>query len=151
LVIVPSKKEFQLGHFSDVVASQTNVKSVEIQKKAKGDLLRDKALPFATVYLDISETPDLRAERLSRDLIRRIQATRKKQGLHVTQRIALYVATKSSELRQAIELTQDGVVSKVGALTLEVGEKLPTVKGLAAGKLTFAEEEVQFGFIVQKE
>jgi isoleucyl-tRNA synthetase len=150
LVIKPSKKEFQLEHFSDVVASQTNVKLVEIQKKVKGDLLKEKELPFATIYLDISETPDLRAERLSRDLIRQIQATRKKQGLHVTQRIKLYVATKSSELRQAVEMTRDSVASKVGALTLEVGEKLPTVKALAAGKLTFANKEVQFGFIVQE-
>ncbi|MHA2314864.1 MAG: class I tRNA ligase family protein [Candidatus Hermodarchaeia archaeon] len=150
LVIKPSKKEFQLEHFSDVVASQTNVKLVEIQKKVKGDFLKDKELPFATIYLDITETPELRAERLSRDLIRQIQATRKKQGLHVTQRIKLYVATKSSELRHAVEMTRDSVASKVGALTLEVEDKLPTVKGLADGKLTFANNEVQFGFIVQE-
>jgi isoleucyl-tRNA synthetase len=150
LVIVPSKKEFQLEHFSDVVASQTNVKTVEIQKKAKGDLLKNKELPFATIYLDISETPELRAERLSRDLIRQIQATRKKQGLHVTQRIKLHVAAKSLELRQAVEATRDSIASKVGAITLKVEEKIPTVKGLAVGKLTFANKEVQFGFIVQE-
>ncbi len=150
LIIKPSKKEFQLDHFSDVVASQTNVKLVEIQKKVKGDLLKDKELPFATIYLDISETPELRAERLSRDIIRQIQATRKKQGLHVTQRISLYMATKSSELRHAIETTRDSIASKVGALTLKVDEKLPTEKGLAAGKLKFANNEVQFGFIVQE-
>jgi len=150
LVIVPSKKEFQLEHFSDVVASQTNVKTVEIQKKAKGDLLKNKELPFATIYLDISETPEIRAERLSRDLIRQIQATRKKQGLHVTQRIKLYVAAKSLELRKAVEMTRDSIASKVGAITLEVEEKIPTVKGLAVGKLTFANKEVQFGFIVQE-
>jgi isoleucyl-tRNA synthetase len=150
LIIVPTKKEFQLDHFSDVVASQTNVKSVEIEKKAKGELLRSKELPFATVYLDISETPKLQAERLSRDLIRRIQATRKKQGLHVTQRIVLHVATKSSDLRKAIETTQDSIASKVGALTLEVAEELPTLKGLAIGTLTFDDEEVEFGFLVHK-
>ncbi len=150
LIIVPSKKEFQLDHFSDVVASQTNVKTVEIQKKAKGDLLKDKELPFATIYLDISETPELRAERLSRDLIRQIQATRKKKGLHVTQRIKLYVAAKSLELRQAVEMTRDSITSKVGAMTLEVEEIIPTVKGLAVGKLTFANKEVQFGFIVEE-
>ena len=150
LVIVPSKKEFQLEHFTDVVASQTNVKTVEIQKKAKGDLLKNRKLPFATIYLDISETPELRAERLSRDLIRQIQATRKKQGLHVTQRIKLYVAAKSLELQQAVEMTRDSIASKVGALTLEVEEKIPTVKGLAVGKITFTNKEVQFGFIVQE-
>jgi isoleucyl-tRNA synthetase len=151
LIIVPSKKEFQLEHFGDVVASQSNVKTVEILRKAKDQQLKHKELPYATIYLDVSESPELRAERLSRDLIRRIQATRKKQRLHVTQHIKLYVATKSSELKQAIENTKDAITSKVGAVTLESGEELPLLKGLATGKLSFNEEKIHFGFVLQDE
>ncbi|MFW9830308.1 MAG: isoleucine--tRNA ligase [Candidatus Thorarchaeota archaeon] len=150
LVIVPTKKEFNLEHFSDVVASQTNVKSVEILKKAKDAKLKGKELPYATVYLDITETPELQAERLARDLIRQIQATRKKAGLHVTQQIELYIATQSSELHQAIEMTMDGITSKVGAIKLEVSEKLPNVKEITSGKITFTGNQIQFGFRVHE-
>jgi hypothetical protein len=150
LVVIPSKKEFHLDHFIDVVASQTNVKKVEILKKAKGKQLKKKELAFATIYLDITETSELRAERLARDLIRRIQATRKHQGLHVTQHIQLHVTAKSPELKSAIENTRDAIASKVGASSLEVGEKLPDLETLAIGKLTFADEEITFGFIVEE-
>ncbi len=150
LVIVPSKKEFHLDHFIDVVASQTNVKKVEILKKVKGKMLKGKELAFATIYLDISETSDLRAERLARDLIRRIQATRKQHGLHVTQSIQLHVTTKSFDLRSAIESTRNAITSKVGASSLEVCEKLPDLDSLATGKLTFAGEEIKFGFLLEE-
>jgi isoleucyl-tRNA synthetase len=151
LVIVPSKKEFQLDHFSDVVASQTNVKTVEILKQAKGNDMKEKELDFAKIYLDISETPELRAERLSRDVIRQIQSTRKKAGLHVTQRIELFVATASQNLRQAIEDTADAISTKVGASKLNISESLPDVKDAAKGKLKFAQEEITFAFLAQEE
>jgi valyl-tRNA synthetase len=151
LIIVPSKKEFQLGHFSDVVASQTNVKTVEILKQAKGEDLKEKELSFAKIYLDISETPELRAERLSRDVIRQIQATRKKAGLHVIQRIELFVATPSKDLRQALKDTSDAISSKVGASELNISESLPDIKGAAKGKLNFAQEEINFVFTAQEE
>ena len=151
LVIIPSKKEFQLDHFSDVVASQTNVKTVEVLKKAKGKALKEKELPFAMIYLDVSETPELQAERLARDVIRQIQATRKKEGLHVTQRITLYIASSSSVLRQAIENTTDTISTKVGATVLNVSEQLPSIEGVAKGTLKFGQKEVQFAFLVHDE
>lgn len=148
LVIVPSKKGFTLEHFNDVVASQTNVKRVEIAKKAKGDMLKDKELPFCTVYLDVTESIELRAERLARDLIRQVQSTRKKQGLHVTQRIDLYVTTNSGELLQALKDTKEAVALKVGAHKLEVSKTLPSLKKAATGQFKFSGNKVQFNFIV---
>ncbi|MFX1575901.1 MAG: isoleucine--tRNA ligase [Promethearchaeota archaeon] len=151
LVIIPSMKEFQLEHFNDVVASQTNVKTVEIHKKVKADSFQEKELSFAKIYLDVSETPELKAERLARDLIRQIQSTRKKAGLHVTQNIRLHVATKSPDLRKAIERTSETISSKVGAISVEISDALPTIKGAAEGRLKFAETEVNFTFLVQDE
>ncbi|MFX1562973.1 MAG: class I tRNA ligase family protein, partial [Promethearchaeota archaeon] len=146
LVLVPSDKEFSLKHFSDVVASQTNVKQIEIAKQAKDKMLKGKELPFCTVYLDIKETPELRAERLARDLIRSIQSARKQHGLHVTQKISLYLASKSKALTQALELTRDAIKSKVGATKLEISEKIPMQKDAAKGSIKFADEEVHFSF-----
>jgi isoleucyl-tRNA synthetase len=149
LVIVPSKKEFQLDHFQDVVASQANVKTVEILKKVKVGTLQKKELSFATIYLDVSATPELRAERVARDLIRQIQSTRKKEGLHVTQHIQLYIAADSPEIRKAIEITLDTISAKVGASKIEISKQLPNVTGLAKGKLKFDEDEVHFAFLLQ--
>jgi len=146
LVIVPSMKEFSLDYFSQVIASQTNVKNVEIKSKVKGNQLKEKELSFATVFLDISETPELHAERVSRDLIRQIQVTRKKEGLHVTQQITLYVATKSQKLQSAIRETGEAVTSKVGATKLEVSSTLPKLEKLATGKVDFENETINFGF-----
>ncbi|MFW9935141.1 MAG: isoleucine--tRNA ligase [Candidatus Thorarchaeota archaeon] len=151
LIIVPSKKEFQLDHFSEVVANQTNVKTVDIQKSAKGKSLKEKELSFATLYLDISESPELRAERLSRDLIRQIQATRKREGLHVTQSIELYVASPSEDLRQAIKDMSEAISTKVGAIKLTINESIPEIAKAAKGKLKFNDLEISFTFIVQKE
>ncbi len=151
LVLVPTKKEFNLDHFSDVVASQTNVKSVEILKKVKGELLKEKELSFAKIYLDITETPELRAERVARDLIRQVQTTRKKQGLHVTQHIQLYVATTSSELRDAVQSTKESIISKVGATAIEISESLPSLKDEAKGSFNFIGEKIQFAFIINGE
>jgi isoleucyl-tRNA synthetase len=148
LVIVPSKKAFSIDHFSDVVANQTNVKLVEIAKKPKGELLKEKELSFCTVYLDITETPELRAERLARDLTRQIQVTRKKQGLHVTQRIELYVTVESDELQQALEEMKETVAAKVGAAKLELADSLPKLKGAAKGTFKFSGKEVNFSFVV---
>ncbi|MFX1563610.1 MAG: isoleucine--tRNA ligase [Promethearchaeota archaeon] len=147
LVIVPSDKEFTLEHFSDVVASQTNVKKIEITNKVKEKMTEGKTLPFCTVYLDTEETHELRAERLSRDLIRLVQSARKQHGLHVTQKISLYLASKSKTLTQALELTKDAIVSKVGATKVMISEQIPDQKEMARGSLKFKDEEVQFGFV----
>jgi len=147
LIIVPSMKEFSLDYFNQVVASQTNVKAVEIKRKVKANHLKEKELSFATIYLDISETTELRAERVARDLIRQIQATRKKEGLHVTQQITLYVATESIELQSAIRETEQALTSKVGATRFEVNNKLPHLEGLATGKINFGKETINFGFV----
>ncbi len=56
-----------------------------------------------TVALDVTITPELRAEGLARETINRIQNTRKEAGLDVTDRIVLSLVTDDAELRSALE------------------------------------------------
>jgi len=147
LIIVP-KREFKLKHFSGIVASQANVKQVEFAKTVRETALKGKELPFCSVYLDLTETPELQAERLSREVIRRVQATRKKQGLHVTQRINLSIAIRDQQLRRALEAFREAIATKVGASSLEIADKLPGAKGAASGVFTFGEHSIRFEFVL---
>jgi isoleucyl-tRNA synthetase len=148
LVVVPGRKDFSLGQVTGIVARQANVVSVEVGPKPRGADLKSKELPFCTVYLDIAKTAELQAERLSRELIRQIQAARKRQGLHVTQQIMLYVAVKSPELSEAIRTTKASIASKVGARALNLVKELPSTGIGATGALTFADQQIRFGFVV---
>jgi hypothetical protein len=145
LIIVPTKEDFALKHFSSVVASQANVQLVEVAKEVKDTTLKAKELPFCTVYLDTTETPEIQAERVARDLIRRIQSTRKRHGLHVTQSITLYIATKSTKLSKLIRNAKESIASKVGAISLKISKQLPETEG-ARGKLKFGKHHIEFAF-----
>jgi hypothetical protein len=119
---------------------------VEVVKEVKDKTLKTKELPFCTVYLDTTETPEIKAERIARDLIRRIQSTRKRKGLHVTQRITLHIATKSTETSKLIRKTKESIASKVGAVSLKISKQLPVIKDGASGKLEFGEHKIEFAF-----
>ncbi len=146
LLIVPTKDEFTLKYFSNVVASQANVHEVEVVKEVKEKSLKVKELPFCTVYLDISETPEIQAERIARELIRRIQSTRKQQGFHVTQSITLYIATKNAELSKLIRKAKESIASKVGAVSIKISKQLPQTEEGASGELKFREQKIEFAF-----
>jgi isoleucyl-tRNA synthetase len=151
LVIVPTKEDFILKHFSSVIESQANVKRVEILKELKEKSLKMKELPFCRVYLDLTETPEIRAERLARELIRRVQSTRKQQGLHITQRITLYVGTRSQELSQLIRSTKESIASKVGAVSMKVSKQLKKTVDGASGTLKFGKHKIEFAFVVTEQ
>jgi isoleucyl-tRNA synthetase len=148
LIVVPSRKGFTFEHFREVVGKQANVVHVEVTKKAKGGELRSKDLSFCTVYLDVGKTAELQAERLAREIIRQVQVARKRHGLHVTQQILLNIAVKSSELCEALEATKTAIASKVGARSLTVLDRLPSIDGAAKGRLEFAGQLVQFSLVV---
>lgn len=63
--------------------------------------LNVKAVKWGAEVLDFDWeiTPELRNEGLSREIIRHIQASRKKAGLNVDDRIVLHLATESDELK----------------------------------------------------
>jgi isoleucyl-tRNA synthetase len=57
---------------------------------------------MATVAVDTALTPELRAEGLARELVRRIQDLRKKAGFNIEDRITLYYTTESDVLAEVM-------------------------------------------------
>lgn len=78
---------------------------------------------LATVAVDATLTPELKAEGLAREMVRRIQALRKDAGFDIADRIQLHVRA-SPQLAQAIFTHRDFIMGETLALSLD--DNLPT-------------------------
>jgi isoleucyl-tRNA synthetase len=74
-----------------------------------------------TVALDLSVTPELRAEGLAREVVRRIQEARKDSGLSVTDRIAVRWTAASDQLAAAIATHGELIAGEVLAVSFGPG------------------------------
>src|SRR5207245_2038925 len=71
------------------------------------------------LLLDVRITPELAREGMAREVVRHVQEARKEAGLEIEDRIALYLATDSPNLREAIENHRDYIAGET--LTLRWG------------------------------
>ena len=74
-----------------------------------------------TVALDIEITPELKAEGLSRLVIKRIQALRKDSGFEITDRIDV-VLEETEELREVLDTFRDHIAAQVLANSISFGD-----------------------------
>ena len=77
-----------------------------------------------TVALDLTITPELRAEGLAREVVKRIQTFRKESGFEITDRIAITVPAQSP-LAEAVETFKDYIASQVLADKVTLAEEMP--------------------------
>ena len=84
-VTIPKNGNFV--NFEDIMKEELNVKEVKL-----GD----------TLSLDLALTDELLAEGRAREVIRFVQAARKKAGLNVDDRISLSLDTESEKLKEAM-------------------------------------------------
>lgn len=124
-VTVPSLGEFV--NFSDILTEELNVKSV----------LRGNEL-----VLDLTITPELKREGLSREIIRHIQSARKQAGLNVDDRIMLSLLTDGAELKKVIGEHADVITSET------LASKLST--DLYSFKMTVVVEGIDVTLSLQK-
>ncbi len=73
----------------------------------------------AFIILDTEITETLAAEGYARDVIRKVQATRKDSGLHVSDRIALKIGVPSEQVA-AVEEHREMIAKETLALTVEI-------------------------------
>lgn len=74
-----------------------------------------------TVALDIEITPELKAEGLSRLIIKRIQALRKDSGFEITDRIDVVLEEKD-ELREVLDTFKEHIAAQVLANSISLGD-----------------------------
>jgi isoleucyl-tRNA synthetase len=95
--------------FVDLLKNQLNVKEVLIKKVA----LESDSIVEPEVFLDEEMTSDLVAEGFSRELVRKIQAGRKKAGFMKDEKVHLFI---SSDFDDMIKSNEIYISEKVGAL-----------------------------------
>ena len=79
---------------------------VEFKWVAKEELVLEEDRGIS-IGLDIHIDEDLRLEGLSRDIVNRIQNTRKKSDLDVLDKIVVYIETESDNIKKAISKFED--------------------------------------------
>ena len=94
--------------FAPILMEELNVKSVEFGGES--------------VEFDFELTPELRAEGLMREIIRHIQAARKKAGLNVDDRIELNFTSENAEVLDAFKKFEQEISKEVLATKAEISE-----------------------------
>ena len=94
--------------FTPILTEELNVKNVEFGGES--------------VEFDFELTPELRAEGLMREIIRHIQAARKKAGLNVDDRIELNFTSENAEVLDAFKKFEQEISKEVLATKAEISE-----------------------------
>ena len=108
LASVKVPKNADTFDFTPILMEELNVKAVEYGSEEVG--------------FDFELTPELRAEGLMREIIRHIQATRKKAGLNVDDRIELNFTSENAEVLDAFKKFEQEISKEVLATKVEISE-----------------------------
>ena len=108
LASVKVPKNADTFDFTPILMEELNVKAVEYGGEEVG--------------FNFELTPELRAEGLMREIIRHIQATRKKAGLNVDDRIELNFTSENAEVLDAFKKFEQEISKEVLATKVEISE-----------------------------
>ena len=108
LASVKVPKNADTFDFTPILMEELNVKAVEYGGEE--------------VDFDFELTPELRAEGLMREIIRHIQAARKKAGLNVDDRIELNFTSENAEVLDAFKKFEQEISKEVLATKVEISE-----------------------------
>ncbi|RLE47207.1 isoleucine--tRNA ligase [Candidatus Woesearchaeota archaeon] len=108
-------KEIEIGktHFEIIKESPENMVGVDFRT--------------GTVYINTTTNDELLAEGYAREIMRRVQALRKKAGLEKQDRIRLYVQV-DDELKEMLKDWEEKIKEKVGAEAIKIDILAPAVK-----------------------
>jgi isoleucyl-tRNA synthetase len=148
-VIAPKSDAPDLSSLLDVINNQANVKETQIVKKLpKNPKIVSKEISSYMVGLDTTETDELQAERLSREIIRSIQQARKKNKFVIKDQIELFMTCKDEKMLETIRLHEKTIGTKVSATNITLAAKKPAKvgKGFLKGSLKYNENPIEFFF-----
>ena len=110
--------------YQDMIKEELNVKEVKTFDGGLQTPIYSIITPSYTIYVRLNKTitPELRAEGLMREIIRHIQATRKKAGLNVDDRIELNFTSENAEVLDAFKKFEQEISKEVLATKVEISE-----------------------------
>ena len=106
---------FRKGQYLQLIKEELNVKEVKLSEGELG------------VDLDTEITPELKLEGLSRELIRKLNNLRKKEGLTIQDKIILYFSTEDKEMLESFSKFEDDIKHSVQAEKV-VKEKVSAIE-----------------------
>jgi isoleucyl-tRNA synthetase len=115
-----------------VICEEVNVKQMVVEP---GDL---------GVQLDTTITPELRREGMARDLVRHVNQLRKESGLTIADRITLFIASGSEEVKMMFNEHQASLAEATLASSISFGIVSQDLEHRATFKT--AEQELTIGF-----
>lgn len=95
-------QSLQAGHKVDISLGSIELDEIIIQREVKPGMVVDANEQF-TIAIDTSITPELELECLARELVNRIQTTRKSQDFDVSDKIKVVLATESSKVKDSLK------------------------------------------------
>jgi len=128
--VILDLNEKKLDEYSGIIKRMCNVKEVKFARTEKG-----KEFSFGKIYLDTELTKELKEEALYREVIRKIQDMRKKEGFVVKDKIKLFLHGAED-----IEKFKSDLKKEVGAESIILGKS----KGKTE-KLLFEDKEIIIG------
>lgn len=110
----------------DALKTQANVREVKVvDQPPSGANLVTKEIPNAKIVLDISLTSGIMASRITSDLTRGIQFTRKLNNFNAGEEVELTIVTKSTWLQLVLKKAEKRLCTKVTAKSLVVQDTAP--------------------------
>jgi isoleucyl-tRNA synthetase len=143
VVVVSDRKEVAdaVKDLQSVLQSMCNAKKVAAAKKApKGEYAKAEVV-IGHVLVETKMTPALLNEALFREVVRGVQAMRKKAGLQVSDRITLSVAS-DKKTGTFLKKSAKDLTKEVGADKVSIGK----LAGKTIGQLKFKSIEIKIAF-----
>jgi len=123
---IPSK---ELIDFKDLIMRVANVKEVIFKEPPRLEYVKIQETTLGPIGLDISETKELKAERLMRDLARNIRATRKKLGFRPIDPVEIELSG-TRELLELLKNIMDEFKERAGARMVRIVDKVKEPHGI---------------------
>jgi len=118
------RKSFEVDGFIELMLSNGSIVKIESSEVEFEEVLpeniRKEEGKFADIYLDITETRDLIAISLAREVIRRIQTMRKEMNLQVTDYVSVEIIAPDEEWKDYLESTREFIREETRCQNLEV-------------------------------
>ncbi len=105
----------------DGATVELTAEDLTVEEKTPENIDKEEG-KFADIYIDFSETHEIMASALAKELIRRIQVMRKEMNLNVSDYVEVYIQTQNHEKAKIIEEKKDYIMEETRARSLSINK-----------------------------